>query len=395
MTTVDMSLRYLLLSQLRALARSGYEVHGISADGPDARVIEAEGFPHHPVPLTRRLTPLRDAMALASLVRVMRSEHFDIVHTHTPKAGLLGQIAARLAGVPIVVNTIHGFYFHEHTPPAQRAMWIAIEWIAGRCSDLVLSQNPEDLATAIQHGFVTPDRIRCIGNGIDIERFSRDRLDPAHQASLRAALGLTPDDLIVGFVGRLVGEKGIAELLEAAQLVSKHEPRARFLIIGPRDDKDDSFDPARATDMGLDSIVRFAGMRDDMPELYALMDVFVLPSHREGFPRSPMEASAMGVPCIVTDIRGCREVVRAEQNGLLVPCRDAKALAVAISRLLVDAQLRQAMGERARAIAEANFDERRIHALVLSEYARLMADQADGARGSDVRVPGFEQHSVG
>lgn len=371
-TTVDMSLRYLLLSQLNALRSAGYDVSGISAAGPHVRALEADGFRHHDVPLTRRLTPLRDLSALLALVRVMRRERFDIVHTHTPKAGLLGQIAARIAGVPIVVNTVHGFYFHEHTPVSQKAIWVALEWIAGRCSDLVLSQNAEDMETAIRYRIVDPSRIQRLGNGIDITRFSRDRLDGAHQAELRRSLHLEPDHRVIGFVGRLVAEKGILELLEAAQIVQDRAPNARFLLIGPAEDKGDAVSPELAKKLGVERTTRFLGMRDDMPELYGLMDVFVLPSHREGFPRSPMEASAMGVPSIVTDVRGCREVVTPGENGVRVPLRDARSLADAIIRLLENDAERESMGTRARALAEEHFDERKIHARVLSEYEKLI-----------------------
>ena len=376
-TTVDMSLRYLLLSQLEAIRAEGFDVCGISADGPHVAALEARGFRHHPAAMTRRISPLADLAALAQLVRVMRRERFDIVHTHTPKAGLLGQLAARIAGVPVVVNTIHGFYFHEHTPPPQRAAWIALEWFAARCSDLVLSQNSEDLETAIRCGIVSRDRIELLGNGIDIDRFSRARLDPTHQAKLRRSLGLEPTDHLVGFVGRLVAEKGISELLEAAHIVRREVPSARFILIGPVEDKADAIRPALSREFGVEDITRFLGMRDDMPELYGLMDVFVLPSHREGFPRAPMEASALGVPSIVTDVRGCREVVVHGENGLRVPVRDAVRLADAIVDLLRDADKRRAMGARAREIAEERFDERRIHSRVLAAYGQLLRRVSD------------------
>jgi glycosyltransferase involved in cell wall biosynthesis len=346
---------------------------GMSTAGPDVAAIEAAGIRHIAVPMTRNFTPLADLVSLWRLVRVMRREGFAIVHTHNPKPGLIGQIAARLARVPIVVNTLHGFYFHAHTPPFWRRFYIATETIAARCSDVILSQNSEDMQTAVQEGICTPDKIKHLGNGIDIEQFRRSRLSPELLKQKRDELDLMVDRPVVGFVGRLVAEKGILELLQAARLVLTQYPDVQFLIIGPVDkEKPDHLTPAVAGEYGVESAFVFAGMRQDIPELYALMDLFVLPSHREGFPRSPMEASAMGVPCIVTDIRGCREAVTHNENGLLVPLDDPDALAQAVISLLADKEKAKRMAIRGRQMAEERFDERLVFARVKEEYARLL-----------------------
>lgn len=375
-TTIDMSLRHLLLSQLRGLRRAGYQVFGISSPGPDVPVIEAAGIRHIPVPMTRNVTPLADMVALWRLYRVMRRERFTIVHTHNPKPGLLGQLAARMAGVPVVVNTLHGFYFHDKMPPARRRFYIAMEKIAARCSDVILSQNREDIQTAIWEHICPPEKIKHLGNGIDIHRFDRERLAPEALAQTRSGLGLPPGAPIVGFVGRLVEEKGILELLQAAGWVREHIPSIRLLIIGPVEfEKPDAFKPESAGQYGLADACIFTGMRQDMPELYALMDVFVLPSHREGLPRSPMEASAISVPCVVTDIRGCREVVEHGRNGLLVPLGDVQALAGAIVELLTDREKARRMGEEGRRMALERFDERLVFEKVKAEYARLLQEK--------------------
>jgi len=372
-TTVDLSLRYLLLNQLERIRDEGYEVAGISADGPDVAVIEAHGIPHFAVPMTRRFTPLADLRALWALTRLMRRERFDIVHTHTPKAGLLGQLAARLSGVPVVVNTLHGFYFHDDTDPLPRRFYIWMERLAARCSDSILSQNEEDIGTAIAERIAPPELLKWLGNGIDVTRFDRRRLSDASLQALREEIGLEADSRVVGFVGRLVEEKGILDLLEAAKSVAATVPEARFLIVGPYDEeKPDALRSDVAERYGIADRCRFLGMRDDMPELYALMDVLVLPSYREGFPRAPMEASAMGVPAVVTDIRGCRETVEPGVNGLLVPVGDVDALARALVELLTDEPRRRRMGEAGRAIAEERFDEQKVFERVLEEYERLL-----------------------
>ena len=373
-TTVDLSLRYLLLNQLERIRDEGYEVVGISADGPDVSEVEAHGIPHFAVPMTRRFTPLADLRALWALARLMRRERFDVVHTHTPKAGLLGQLAARLSGVPVVVNTLHGFYFHEGTKPLPRRFYIWMERIAARCSDSILSQNKEDITTAIDERIANPGLLKWLGNGIDIERFDRGRLPEASLNALRDEIGLEPEAPVVGFVGRLVEEKGILDLLEAAKVVSEAIPEVQLLIVGPYDEeKPDALRPDVAERYGVAERCHFLGMRHDMPELYALMDVLVLPSYREGFPRAPMEASAMGVPSVVTDIRGCREAVDPGVNGLLFAAGDSDALSRALIELLRNAERRATMAAAGRAMAEEHFDEQKVFGRVLDEYERLLA----------------------
>lgn len=372
-TTVDLSLRYLLLNQLQRIRGEGYEVFGISADGPDVPVVEAAGVHHFAVPMTRRITPIADLRCLWELVRIMRRERFDLVHTHTPKAGLLGQLAARLAGVPIVANTIHGFYFHDEMKPWLRRFYIWMERVAAKCSDTILSQNREDMATAVSEHIASPGQLKWLGNGIDVERFDRRRLTDSSLQGLREEIGIDSNAPVIGFVGRLVEEKGILDLLEAAKAVVQAIPNAQFLIVGPYDDdKPDALHPRVAAQYGVAAQCRFVGMRDDMPELYALMDVLVLPSYREGFPRAPMEASAMGVPAVVTDIRGCREVVDHGENGLLFPVGNTDLLARALIELLGDETRRAQMGVSGRRIAEDRFDEQKVFDRVLSEYERLL-----------------------
>jgi glycosyltransferase involved in cell wall biosynthesis len=386
-TTVDQSLRYLLLNQMRSIAQAGYEVTGISAPGSDVPVIESMGIRHIAVPLTRRLTPLADLRALVQLYRIFRREQFTIVHTHTPKPGLLGQLAARMAGAPVVVNTIHGFYFHEHMPPAQRRFYIAMERIAARCSDLILSQSREDLDTAIRLGICPRERIQLLGNGIDIQRFDRNRVDPATLAHLRSTLGLPSGVPVIGFVGRLVVEKGILELARAVQQVQSRFGPVTLLIVGGVDrEKAGALNHEDIQAAAGTATCIFAGVRQDMPDMYALMDVFALPSYREGFPRAPMEASAMGVPCVVTNVRGCREAVEHERNGLIVPLRDVDALAEALIRLLRDHDRRRAMGDAGRRMAHEQFDERLVFQRVLAAYHRLLHEK--GVQASESAATG-------
>lgn len=373
-TTADMSLRYLLLNQMRSLAQDGYEVSGISSAGPDVPEVEAAGIRHVPVQMARNpYTPFRDLVTLLKLFFHFRREKYLIIHTHTPKPGLLGPIAARMAGVPIVVSTVHGYHFHEHMPARQRRMHMAMERVSTRFSDLVLCQSHEDLETAKREKIGGAEKLRYLGNGIDLSQFDPLRVSEGARAEKRAELGIPPDAALIGFVGRLVEMKGLREIFAAAQVVRAEIPNVHFLLVGPPDtEKKDSISPADAEEAGVADICTFLGMRDDMPELYTAMDVFILPSYREGFPRSAMEASAMGVPCIVTDVRGCREAVEHDRNGLIVPMGDADALAKAILELLGDTDRARRLGETGRRMARERFDEQPVFETVKSEYARLL-----------------------
>jgi glycosyltransferase involved in cell wall biosynthesis len=374
-TTVDMSLRYLLLNQLRYLQGRGYRVLGVSSPGPDVPFVEEAGIRHIAVPMTRRLSPLADLKAVQDLARVFSRERVDIVHTHTPKPGLLGQMAARLAGVPVVVNTIHGFYFHDHMKPLSRRFFILMEQLAAAHSDAILSQNPEDIRTAIDEHIAPASLLSPLGNGIDLSRFNPDAVGGDGRAAARAELGFAADDVVVGFVGRLVEEKGLPELFDAVVRLRDRNPRVKLLVIGPEDhDKPDATGRRAARLRGLDDDAAvFTGLRHDLPRLYAAMDVFALPSHREGFPRAPMEAAAMGLPVVATDIRGCRETVKDGVTGTLVPLKDAASLMAAIGRYVVDADLRRRHGEAGRVLARAAFDEQLVFAKVAACYDEVLA----------------------
>ncbi len=378
-TTVDLSLRYLLLGQLRSLVNEGYEVVGISSPGPHVSIVEAAGIRHIPVAMTRRaFTPVADVRSLVDLYRVIRRERFLLVHTHTPKAGLLGRWAARLAGVPVIVHTSHGFIFHQGSPWLWRTFFVLLERLAARCANLIFSVNEEDIQVAVQEGICPPGKLVGLGGlGVDTQRFDRTQFSPSELALKRRELGIPSDAPVVGFVGRLVREKGLLELLAAARLVRARVPNARFLFVGPVDTaKPDVIRPEVANEYGVADICHFTGMRDDVPSLYPLMQLFVLPSYREGFPLSIIEASAASVPCIVTDARGCREAVEHGRNGLVVPLGDIPALADAIAELLLDPERARRMGEEGRRMALDRFDEQKVFAQVKAEYMCLL--QAKG-----------------
>ncbi|HEX4902862.1 MAG TPA: glycosyltransferase family 4 protein [Acidimicrobiales bacterium] len=364
-TTTDMSLELLLGPQLRAFRDAGFDVHAASAPGPFVAGLEADGIVHHPLRhATRATAPAEDAKALVELFRLFRRLRPDVVHTHNPKPGVYGRIAARLARVPLVVNTQHGLYAQPQDRWVRKLPVYALERLAAAFSHVELVQNEEDLTT-LRRLRVPSRKLTLLGNGIDLDRF---RPDAGVRARVRQELGIDEGTVVVGAVGRLVWEKGYAELFAAARAILGGRDDVAFVVAGPLDaDKGDPLTPqdvAAAEAAG----VRFLGHRHDPERLYQAFDVYVLASHREGFPRSAMEAAATGLPIVACDIRGCRQVVQQGVTGLLGPVRDAAALQVNIERLVGDPELRASMGRAARMKAERDFDQQTVIDRTLAAY---------------------------
>ncbi len=371
-TTADISLELLLGPQLSAYRSAGFDVVGVSAPGPFVDDVTARGVRHIPLDnATRAMDPSSDARALLELIRLFRYLRPTIVHTHNPKPGLYGRIAARAAQVPVVVNTVHGLYATGDDRLRKRAVVYGLERIASCASDAELIQNVEDLGLLRSLLRVPTSKLTLLGNGVDLARFNTER-SAGMRPEIRAELGIDDDAVVVGAVGRLVEEKGYRELLTAWSEVSAAHPEAVLVVVGPHDaQKADALDPELVRSAEQQG-VRFLGMRDDVERLYGAMDMYVLASHREGFPRSAMEAAAAGLPIIATDIRGCRQVVDDGRNGRLVPVRDAAALGAAMRELLADPAQRAAFGAAGAERAVQEFDQEAIIATTLATYRRLM-----------------------
>jgi glycosyltransferase involved in cell wall biosynthesis len=369
LTTVDSSLRYLLLPQLRAVRDCGGEAIGISAPGPYVAGLEGEGIRHLALASsTRGMSVGADVRAARELWKVLRRERVDVLHTHNPKPGLYGRVLGRLARVPIVVNTVHGLYVADRAPWWKKLVVYGLEAIASRFSDAELVQNPEDLDRMRRWRISPRRRTQLLGNGIDLTRFDPERFDANERTRIRQEIGVEGGQVVVGCVGRLVREKGYVELFEAAQ---EFGPDVVLVVVGPDDPEKADRLPGAVIAAAAAAGVRFLGMRDDIDRLYAAFDIFVLPSHREGFPRAAMEAAAMGLPIVATDIRGCRQVVEDGVTGLLVPVDDVAMLGGALRRLTADVEERERMGQAARVKARAEFDEQAVVTKVLASYERV------------------------
>ena len=379
-TTVDMSLVLLLGPQLRAFAEAGMEVVGVSAPGPYVSQLESWGIRHEPLHHATRSTAVgQDVMALAELWRLFRRLKPDIVHTHNPKPGLYGRVAARAAGVPGIVNTVHGLYASPEDPTARRALVYALERAASTCSGAELVQNPEDFRVLARLG-VPRQKLVLLGNGVDLQRF-RPATDEQDRRAAREDLGVDADTVVVGTVARLVWQKGFHELFETAERLRDTLPNVVFVVVGGSDsDKADAIRPEQLAAAARRGRIVFVGSRDEMEHVYPAFDLFVLPSYREGFPRSAMEAAACGLPVVATDIRGCRQVVSPGQTGLLVPLHDPVRLAAAIQELVSDPALRRDMGSAGRRKAEAEFDDRIVVTRSLEAYERVLATTSSTRR---------------
>jgi glycosyltransferase involved in cell wall biosynthesis/ribosomal protein S18 acetylase RimI-like enzyme len=382
-TTVDLTLRFLLLGQLTALRDAGFDVTAISGGDEWLEDLRAERIRHIPwKSVTRAWNPQADGRAFLELLGILKRERFDLVHVHTAKAGVIGRIAARLAKVPCVVDTVHGLYVLPEDPLKKRLAVLTIERLAGLFSDLELYQSEEDLKWSARIHLVPKRKRALLGNGTDLSRFDQAAVGPERIRVLREELGIPEGAPVVGTVGRLVVEKGYREFFEAARRVHASHPRVRFLSLGRIEpEKWDAISEKEIADAERD--VRFLGWRADVQDVMALFDVFVLPSWREGLPRSAIEAAAMGKSLVLTDIRGCREVVREGIEGHLVPVRRADRLAAAITDLIEDPDRRAAMGEAARARAVSRFDERQVCDRILDHYRVLLAKKGLGVSPSD------------
>ncbi len=374
--SVDVTVKFVLFNQLKFLEAEGYDVHVVCSRGKWISEIANEGIKVKTIRFKRRITPISDLFSLAKLFFYLRREKFDIVHTHTPKASLLGQLAAKAAGIPIIVNTIHGFYFQRHDPWLKRKFFILINKIAAKCSDLIFFVNREDMNTAVREKICSSGAMRYFGGGIDVRRFNPERFSMDFNAKKKKQLGVDPSHKVIGIIARMVKEKGYLDLFCAFEIILKSFPKTTLLAVGSLEpEKKDAIEPSIVSRYEIENNVIFLGERTDVDHIYPLMDIFVLPSYREGLGISAIEASAMGKPVVGTDIRGIREAVEDGITGKLVPAGDPNKLAEAIIYLMKNPAEARKMGERGRTKVEKEFNENLIFDRIKEEYKRLLSEK--------------------
>lgn len=315
------------------------------SEGPEGSMeprIAGAGIPILHVPhLVRPARSWHDIRALNHLTNLFRQNRYDIVHTHTSKAGFLGRWAAHRAGVPIIVHTPHGHVFDGYFWQPVTQLYIRLERWAARFTDRIVALTEDEIDTYLGHGIGCRKQYVVIPSGVDLAPFAQAR---ANRDSARANLGIPPDALVVGAVGRLEPVKGIEYLIHAAPRILEQFPRSAVLIVGEGSLKEPLCEQAQP----CGERIRFLGYREDVPQIMAALDILVVPSLNEGMGRVVVEAGAAGVPVVASAVGGLRHVVDADQTGILVPPRDDVALAQAIRGLACDPERRKAMGEAAR-----------------------------------------------
>ena len=365
---------------LRTLRSMALNVLAIAPAGPAVSAIERDGvtFVHWPMSRGSK-NPIAELRSIVALWRIYRKARPDIVHHFTAKPNVYGAIAARLAGVPIVVDSVNGlgyaFTGRDLKSTLARVLVSSLYRLAFGLSDAVVLQNSDDIADLQERGLLSREKARHVpgGSGVDTSAFDPGSINPAAPDGLRSSLGISPQAAVVLLVGRMLRHKGVAEYVQSARLV-RSTREAVFLLVGPTDHGNPASIPSsQLKNWAWGGSVRYLGERQDIPALLALSDLVVLPSYREGCPRVLLEASAMGKPMVACDVPGSRAVVDHGVNGLLVPARDPEALAVAIGQLLDSPERRARMGAAGRDKAVREFDERKVNAHLVRLYDSLLS----------------------
>lgn len=333
----------LLRERVLALRARGIDNHIICMPGPYVQPLRDAGIPvgiaHYP----RGYNPVKLLWSLFETVAYLKRVKADLVHTHCSVPGIVGRLAARLAGVPVIMHTVHGFHFHDGGRGLSHSLAIAVERFVGRFTGVMLSQNRADIEQAVRYAIVPRERLLYIGNGIDVERFP---VAPARDETR------TP---VITCVARFEPVKNHGMLLEAARILKLHGTAFELWLIGGGSGR--AAWEARCAEWGIAKQVRFLGYRDDIPALLAASDIGTLTSLKEGIPRAALEAMVVGLPVVATRVNGTREVVRDGDTGFLVEVDDVAGLANALERLLLNPELRARMGERGRRVVLAEYDE--------------------------------------
>ncbi len=361
---------------ITTLTQHGFAVGVAASNGREARFIEQlPGVTFQAVDIHRRISPLTDALSIARLARILRRGRYDLVHAHTPKGGLIGMAAARLAGVRRRVYTVHGLPL-ETAAGAKRRLLATAERTSCRLATRLLAVSPSLRDRCIELGLCPPGKMGILGHGtacgVSLERFTQTPALLAAAAELRRSAGVPASAMVIGYVGRIVGDKGIDPLVEAFGRIAQRRPDVWLAVIG-----DPEPDRGALRAETLDTIERHPRIwrvpfADAIEPYYAAIDLLVLPSRREGFGYTLVEAAAMELPTIATRVTGCVNAVIDGETGLLVPPDDAPSLEAAMERLLADPDLRRRMGAAGRMMVVERFDSNQVIRAHLDLYRQML-----------------------
>jgi len=373
-TTIPLSLEKLLENQLRFM-NTYYEVTAISSEGERLKAFgKQQGVRTVEVGLTRQITPLQDLKALWRLFWFLKKEQPFIIHSHTPKAGTIGMLAAKLAGVPHRLHTVAGLPLLETTGNKRRLLDF-VEKITYACATKVYPNSKGLQSIIIEQNFCSPDKLKVIGNGssngIDTDFFSPQSVSESEKASLKKQLGISEGDFVFIFVGRLVSDKGINELVAAFVRLSAENVSCKLLLVGPLEKELDPLLPETEKAILTTGNILSLGYQNDVRPYFAISDCLVFPSYREGFPNVVMQAGAMGLPSIVSDINGCNEIVVSKKNGIIIKPKSAEAIYEALKRISEDKELNVRLKNNAREMIVSRYQQQLVWEAILNEYKSL------------------------
>lgn len=373
-STVAISLDYLLKGQLSYL-QNHFEVVAVSgADSHLEEVARREKVRTVNVSMSRRINLFRDLISLWKLYQLFRKEKPAIVHSITPKAGLLSMTAAWLAGVPVRMHTFTGLIFPSKTGLFQRLLITMDRCTCAMATHIV--PEGEGVKRDLIRYRVTSKPLKVIGhgnvNGIDTTWFSRSALNATEIQQIRTVWNLQPNDLVFVFIGRLVRDKGINELVLAFGRINERFPQTKLLLVGNEEPELDPLTIETIETIRNHPNIISTGFQSDVRPFLAVSDVLVFPSYREGFPNVPMQAGAMELPCIVTDINGCNEIIANEKNGLIIPPKNEQALADAMIELLENDEKRNLLAQNARPMIVERYDQLTLWELIKEEYEKQL-----------------------
>jgi glycosyltransferase involved in cell wall biosynthesis len=371
-TTVPISLDKLLSGQLKYMSEHDFDVFMVSSwDDKVPLIAKRENSTFITVNMNRAISPLKDIISLFRMIAVLRKLRPQIVHTHTPKAGLLGMLAAWLVSVPVRVHTVAGLPLME-TTGFKRKILEYVEWLTYRCAVKVYPNSKNLQSFIVENRFCKPGKLKVIGNGssngIDVNYFKANDEIQQKAEKLKRQFGITEENFVFVFVGRMVKDKGIEELTQAFSELNKLYPHLRLLLVGPMEPELDPLSDACLSLISNNDNIIPAGFQNDVRPYLAVSNVLAFPSYREGFPNVPMQAGCFNLPSIVTDINGCNEIIHDKVNGLIVPVKDAEALKNAMELIITDQTLYLRLKDHARRLIVENYDQKKMWELILSEY---------------------------
>ena len=375
-TTVPISLKYLIKGQMRFMSKNGFDVTMISAGGEEIKeVIKNEDCKHLIFPLTRKITPIQDLKAVLKLFRYLKKEKPYIVHTHTPKAGIVGMLASYLAGVPIRLHTVAGLPLME-VREVKRFVLNFVEKLTYKCSTRVYPNSYGLKKIILKNRFTSENKLKVIGNGssngIDTSYFDPELFSIKDNDDLKTNLGIKKTDFVFIFVGRIVSDKGINELIEAFDKMSLVEENIKLLLVGPFEDELDPLHKKTKVLINNNNKIILVGYQNDVRPYFSISNCLVFPSYREGFPNVVMQAGAMKLPSIVSDINGCNEIIENNINGLVIKLKCVSSIYNAMIKITSDKPLFNKLRLNSRDKIRIKYEREVYWGLLLNEYESII-----------------------